>query len=101
MTAREQALRLGGGAKPYALQAAIAACHMRARTAEETDWTASFFSTTPCCKSIHLQSWHSISQSPLAWSKASGAPCHRGAALLNVSQSHTWVLATHRHHSGY
>jgi RNA polymerase sigma-70 factor, ECF subfamily len=38
MTALEQAKRLGGGAKPYALQAAIAACHMRARTAEETDW---------------------------------------------------------------
>ena len=34
----EQAQKLGGGAKPYALQAAIAACHMRARTAEETDW---------------------------------------------------------------
>jgi predicted RNA polymerase sigma factor len=29
MTALEQAQRLGGGAKPYALQAAIAACHMR------------------------------------------------------------------------
>ncbi|MEO8201525.1 MAG: RNA polymerase subunit sigma-24, partial [Gemmatimonadota bacterium] len=27
-----------GGAEYYALQAAIAACHMRARTAEETDW---------------------------------------------------------------
>ncbi|HEY4354897.1 MAG TPA: RNA polymerase sigma factor [Acidobacteriaceae bacterium] len=38
MAALEQAQRLGGGAKPYALQAAIAACHMRARTAEETDW---------------------------------------------------------------
>jgi RNA polymerase sigma factor (sigma-70 family) len=38
MTALEQAQRLGGGAKPYALQAAIAACHMRARAAEETDW---------------------------------------------------------------
>ncbi len=34
----ERAQRLGGGARPYALQAAIAACHMRARTAEETDW---------------------------------------------------------------
>ena len=29
---------LGGGFGPYALQAAIAACHARARTAEETDW---------------------------------------------------------------
>lgn len=38
MNALEQAQRLGGGAKPYALQAAIAACHMRARTAEETEW---------------------------------------------------------------
>jgi RNA polymerase sigma factor (sigma-70 family) len=29
---------LGGTLGPYALQAAIAACHARARTAEETDW---------------------------------------------------------------
>jgi predicted RNA polymerase sigma factor len=29
---------LGGALGPYALQAAIAACHARARTAEETDW---------------------------------------------------------------
>jgi RNA polymerase sigma factor (sigma-70 family) len=38
ITALEHAQRLGGGTKPYALQAAIAACHMRARAAEETDW---------------------------------------------------------------
>jgi predicted RNA polymerase sigma factor len=29
---------LGGEPGPYALQAAIAACHARARTPEETDW---------------------------------------------------------------
>ena len=29
---------LGGGQGPYALQAALAACHARARTAEATDW---------------------------------------------------------------
>lgn len=29
---------LGGAGGPYALQAAIAACHARARTAGETDW---------------------------------------------------------------
>jgi len=34
----EHAQRLGGGANPYALQAAIAACHARALAAEETDW---------------------------------------------------------------
>lgn len=38
MTALAHAQTLGGGARHYALQAAIAACHMRARTAEETDW---------------------------------------------------------------
>jgi RNA polymerase sigma-70 factor (ECF subfamily) len=36
--ALERAEKLGGGLGPYALQAAIAACHARARTAEETDW---------------------------------------------------------------
>ena len=38
MTALERAQELGGGAANYALQAAIAACHARARTAGETDW---------------------------------------------------------------
>jgi predicted RNA polymerase sigma factor len=38
MAALEHAQRLGGGAGNYALQAAIAACHARAGTAEETDW---------------------------------------------------------------
>jgi RNA polymerase sigma factor (sigma-70 family) len=38
MSALEQARRLGGGAGNYALQAAIVACHMRARSAAETDW---------------------------------------------------------------
>jgi RNA polymerase sigma-70 factor, ECF subfamily len=38
MAALGHAQKLGGGAGNYALQAAIAACHTRARTAEETDW---------------------------------------------------------------
>lgn len=38
MSALERAQSLGGGAGYYALQAAIAACHMRARTAGDTDW---------------------------------------------------------------
>jgi RNA polymerase sigma-70 factor, ECF subfamily len=38
MAALERAQRLGGGAGNYALQAAIAACHTRAHTAEATDW---------------------------------------------------------------
>jgi RNA polymerase sigma-70 factor (ECF subfamily) len=38
MAALGHAQRLGGGAGNYALQAAIAACHTRARAPEETDW---------------------------------------------------------------
>jgi RNA polymerase sigma factor (sigma-70 family) len=38
LDALERAESLGGAHGPYALQAAIAACHARARTAEETDW---------------------------------------------------------------
>jgi RNA polymerase sigma factor (sigma-70 family) len=39
LAALERAEALGGSLGPYALQAAIAACHARARTPEETDWT--------------------------------------------------------------
>src|SRR5438270_903408 len=38
LAALQRAEDLGGGLGPYALQAAIAACHARARTAEATDW---------------------------------------------------------------
>ena len=38
LAALERAEALGGALGPYALQAAIAACHARARTAAETDW---------------------------------------------------------------
>jgi len=38
LAALERATALGGAAGPYALQAAIAACHARARIAEDTDW---------------------------------------------------------------
>jgi RNA polymerase sigma factor (sigma-70 family) len=38
LDALARAEELGGALGPYALQAAIAACHGRARTAEETDW---------------------------------------------------------------
>jgi RNA polymerase sigma factor (sigma-70 family) len=40
LAALERAEKRGGTRGPYALQAAIAACHARARTAEETDWAA-------------------------------------------------------------
>jgi RNA polymerase sigma factor (sigma-70 family) len=38
LAALARAEALGGADGPYALQAAIAACHARARTPEETDW---------------------------------------------------------------
>ena len=39
LAALERAQMLGGALGPYALQAAIAACHARAPTAADTDWT--------------------------------------------------------------
>ncbi|HEX6069164.1 MAG TPA: RNA polymerase sigma factor [Longimicrobiaceae bacterium] len=38
LAALRRAEELGGALGPYALQAAIAACHARARTADATDW---------------------------------------------------------------
>jgi RNA polymerase sigma-70 factor, ECF subfamily len=38
LAALERAEQLGGALGPYALQAAIAACHARARSGTETDW---------------------------------------------------------------
>jgi RNA polymerase sigma-70 factor (ECF subfamily) len=45
--ALDRAQQLGGAEGPYALQAAIAACHARARTGAETDWAriASLYET--------------------------------------------------------
>jgi RNA polymerase sigma factor (sigma-70 family) len=39
LAALERVEELDGGLGPYALQAAIAACHARARVAEDTNWT--------------------------------------------------------------
>src|SRR3546814_6860048 len=38
LAALDRADTLGGTRGPYALQAAIAACHARARSADQTDW---------------------------------------------------------------
>jgi len=38
LAALARAQALGGGSEPYALQAAISACHARARHIEDTDW---------------------------------------------------------------
>jgi RNA polymerase sigma factor (sigma-70 family) len=38
LAALARAEKVGGSLGPYAIQAAIAACHARARTPEETDW---------------------------------------------------------------
>jgi RNA polymerase sigma factor (sigma-70 family) len=38
LAALDRAEKFGGALGPYALQAAIAACHARARTPQETDW---------------------------------------------------------------
>ena len=38
LEALDRAERLGGGRQPYTLQAALAACHARAKSIEDTDW---------------------------------------------------------------
>ena len=38
LEALDRAERLGGGRQPYTLQAALAACHARAKSVEDTDW---------------------------------------------------------------
>jgi RNA polymerase sigma factor (sigma-70 family) len=47
LAALDRALALGGANGPYVLQASIAACHARARTADATDWgrIASLYAT--------------------------------------------------------
>lgn len=47
LLALQRAERLGGGNEPYALQAAIAACHARALHGDDTDWAriASLYAT--------------------------------------------------------
>jgi predicted RNA polymerase sigma factor len=47
LDALDRALELGGAPGPYTLQAAIAACHARALTPEETTGSRSQDSTRP------------------------------------------------------
>src|SRR5213076_1249467 len=59
LAALSRAEQLGGRLGPYALQAAIAACHARSRTAEDTDWTriAALYdalASEPALKHYHL-----------------------------------------------
>src|SRR6266581_4759124 len=59
LAALERAERLGGRLGSYALQAAIAACHARSRSAAETDWAriAALYDALapePALRSYHL-----------------------------------------------
>jgi len=51
LAALQRAEALGGNVRPYTLQAAIAACHARARSADETDWPriAALYDTLARC----------------------------------------------------
>ena len=55
--------RLGGTVGPYALQAAIAACHARATVAEDTDWEGSLRCTTASRGSARRRSLSSTAES--------------------------------------
>ena len=51
LTSLQRAEALGGAERPYTLQAEIAACHARARSADETDWAriAALYDTLARC----------------------------------------------------
>ena len=65
--ALERAEALGGTLGPYALQAAIAACHARARTAAETDWTRIVAIYDALAQLAPSPSWSSIARSRSRW----------------------------------
>ena len=58
MAALGHAQKLGGGAGNYALQASIAACYTRVRTAEETDWERIVLLYDALMQISRLPSWH-------------------------------------------
>ena len=80
-TALLRAQRLGGPPGPYVLQAAIAACHARARTAAETDWRqiAALYRGWP--RSPHPRWSSSTARSPSRWPTARAAACASSTAL--------------------
>jgi len=67
LAALERAEALGGALGSYALQAAIAACHARARTAGETDWTRIAALYEPLARLESSPSWSSIARSRSRW----------------------------------
>src|SRR6187401_500423 len=57
LAALERSEKAGGPRGPYALQAAIAACHARALSPEQTDWPHRTASTTSLPDSRPRPSW--------------------------------------------
>ena len=105
MSALEHAQRLGGGAEYYALQAAIAACHMRARTAEETDWERivllydALMQTTPSpIVALNRAVAVSMAQGPAAGLDALDALDSLGA-IAATPRTHSALASYHLLHS--
>lgn len=72
-TALERVAQLGGTRGVYAIQAAIAACHAGAATAEETDWARIAALYMPISQKLHhLLLWNSTA--PLQWVWQLGRP---------------------------
>jgi len=70
LAALERAEALGGGGGPYALQAALAACHARARKARRRTGRGWRRSTTPSGRSCRRRWSISIGPWPTAWPSA-------------------------------
>ena len=80
LAALARAETLGGADGPYALQAALAACHARARTAEDTDWPRIAALYDRAARSACRRRWStSTGRSRTAWRSARSRPGARRA----------------------
>ncbi len=89
LAALARAEQLGGAGGPYALQAAIAACHARARTADATDWqriAALYAALSQCMPSPIVELNRAVAVS-MAFGPAAGLAIvdelSKGSALQN------------------
>ncbi len=93
LTALEKAKSRGGGVKPYTLQAAIAACHMRARAAEETDWDQIVLSLRRAAPNL---SFSSFGAEPRGRCRYGARPSLRACGAGSSSRTRRRRLCTHR-----
>jgi RNA polymerase sigma-70 factor (ECF subfamily) len=89
--ALDRAEKLGRGLGPYALQAAIAACHARARAAEDTDWAR----IVSLYEALHLQAASPIVELNRAVAVAMAFGPAAGLEIIDALLSETSLKSYH------